>query len=422
MNKTLTILKTEFINTITRRSFLITLILVPLVPALILGGISLFGRNDAASSPDGGGAVQTQPESLLAAGYLDEANIIEQLPSWIEPGSLLAFDTEDQAKQALLSGEISGYYVIAPDYLETGAIRYVNKEFNPLSSMESSGPINSVIRYNLLGADPAKFAVYSNPLALKVTNLDPNSVNRDSDNPLSFYLPYGVTMLLYFLILTSASLMMTSVAKEKENRVMEILISSVKPRQLLTGKILALGLVGLLQTAVWMGSAFLMLRLGGSTLNIPADLQLPPELLIWSLVFFLLGYLFYATIMAGVGALVPNIKEATQATTVIILPMLIPLVLISMIIETPNATLPVVLSLIPFTAPVTILTRMAVGPVPLWQILVAIVLLVGAIILLVRAVSGMFRAQVLLTGQKFSLGGYLRALFGKDPTPAQPQA
>jgi ABC-2 type transport system permease protein len=208
------------------------------------------------------------------------------------------------------------------------------------------------------------------------------------------------------------------VAKEKENRVMEILISSVKPRQLLTGKILGLGLVGLLQTVVWLGSGFLMLRLGGTTLNIPANLQLPPELLIWSIVFFLLGYLLYATIMAGVGALVPNIKEATQATFIIILPLLVPLMLISMLIETPNATLPLILSLFPFSAPVTILTRMAVTPVPLWQILTAIVLLIGTILVLIRAVAGMFRAQILLTGQKFSLGTYLRTLFGKKSEAA----
>ena len=421
MNKTFTILKTEFINTVTRRSFLLTLILVPLLPALILGGVSLFGGEDAQGGGENGEIVQLQPGAQLAEGYVDKANVINQIPDWVEAGSLLPFHSVDQAKQALLSGEISGYYIIEPDYLETGSIRYIHEEFSPFSSLEMTGIIDSVIRYNLLGADPLKLATYSSPLAVEMVNLEPEAVDRDQSNPLSFYLPYGVAMLLYVLILTSASLMMNSVAKEKENRVMEILISSVKPRQLLTGKILALGLVGLLQTVVWMGSGFLLLRLGGRTLNIPANLQLPPELLIWSLVFFLLGYLLYATIMAGVGALVPNIKEASQATIVIILPLLVPVTLISVIIDQPNAALPVILSLFPFTSPITILTRMAVSPVPLWQILTAIVLLAGTILLLIRAVSGMFRAQVLLTGQKFSLGGYLRALLGKETETALPE-
>lgn len=417
MNKTLTILKTEFINTVTRRSFLITLILVPLLPALILGGISLFGGDNAEGGSEGGGLFQPQPQSSLAEGYIDQSSII-QLPEWIEPNSLIAFTSEDQAKEALRAGEISGYYVIPADFLETGSVRFVNEEFNPFSSLDATSNMDNVIRYSLLGADSEQFSIYSYPLSVQWTDQEPDTVERDMNNPLSFYLPYGVTMLLYILILTSASLMMTSVAKEKENRVMEILISSVKPRQLLTGKILGLGLVGLLQTVVWMGTGFLLLRLGGNTLNIPESLQLPTELLIWSIVFFLLGYLLYATIMAGVGALVPNIKEATQATVIIILPLLVPLTLISLIIETPNATLPVILSLFPFTAPITILTRMAVTPIPLWQILTAVALLAGTIVILIRAVAGMFRAQILLTGQKFSLGAYLRTLLGKNTEAA----
>ena len=191
-------------------------------------------------------------------------------------------------------------------------------------------------------------------------------------------------------------------------------MSSVKPVQLLAGKILGLGLVGLIQMVFWMGSALLMLRLGGTTLNIPPSLQLPPEILIWGIAFFILGYLIYATIMAGVGALVPNVKEASQATFYVILPILVPLLMIGVIIERPNATLPVVLSLIPLTAPNTIMTRLAVGPVPLWQLLTAIALMILTIILLIRAVAGMFRAQLLLTGKKFNIRVYLKALMGKE--------
>jgi ABC-2 type transport system permease protein len=207
---------------------------------------------------------------------------------------------------------------------------------------------------------------------------------------------------------------MSSIAKEKENRVMEILMSSVKPIHLFTGKILGLGVVGLLQMVLWLGSAILMLRLGSGTLNIPQNLQLPPGILTWGILFFILGYLVYASIMAGIGAFVPNIKEASQATFYVIMPLLIPLVLVGVIIEEPNATLPTVLSLIPFTAPTTILTRMAVSPVPLWQILSAIGLLIVTIYLLIRAVARMFRAQLLLTGKKFSLGLYIKTLLGQE--------
>lgn len=192
-------------------------------------------------------------------------------------------------------------------------------------------------------------------------------------------------------------------------------MSSIKPRQLLTGKILGLGLVGLLQLVVWLGSALVMLRLGGRTLQLPANAQLSPGLLIWGMIFFVLGYLVYGTIMAGVGALVGSVKEASQATFIVILPILIPLMMVGAIINQPHAPLSVILSLIPFTAPNTIMTRMAASTVPLWQLMLSITLLMVTIVILIRAVSGMFRAQLLLTGQKFSLGLFINTLRGKHP-------
>ena len=412
MNKTLLVLKTEFINTFTRRSFLLTLILVPLIPALILGGISLFGRDDASASNLFGPSNDTQK----AEGYVDQANLISELPSWIEPGRLIEYKNEKDARDATRSGEIIGYYFIEPNYIKDGAIRYVRQDFNPLTAMDSSWVIKSVIEFNLLGDDPHLYEAYQSPAWINPVDITPEETQRDNSSALAFYLPYGVTMLFYVLIITSASLMLNSVAKEKENRVMEILMSSIKPVQLLAGKILGLGLVGLIQMIFWVGSALLLLGISGTTLNIPPSLQLPPQILLWGIVFFVLGYLIYATIMAGVGALVPNVKEASQATFYVILPILVPLLMIGVIIEQPNATLPVILSLIPFTAPNTIMTRLAVGPVPLWQLMTSIALMILTIFLLIRAVSGMFRAKLLLTGKKFSIGLFLKALMGKELT------
>lgn len=412
MNKTWIILKTEFINTVTRRSFLLALILVPLIPAIILGAIALFGGD---GEPDNENIFLPSPSPDVSDGYVDFSGIITVLPDWLSEKRLVKYESEDAAQQDALAGLIQGYYVIPVDFIESGAIQYFREDFNPLIAFEFSSMLDHVIRFNLLGADYEQFEALTNPIQVQQVDLAPDDVEREQDSMLAFYLPYGVTMLFYVLIFSSASMMLNSVAKEKENRVMEILMSSVPPTQLLTGKILALGLVGLLQLLVWMGSALLLLRLGGTTLNIPPSLQLSPQLLIWGVVFFILGYLIYATIMAGIGALVPNLKEASQATFIIIVPILIPLTLVGVIINTPNATLPVILSLIPFTAPNTMMTRLAVTSVPIWQLLVSIALLVLTIFLLIRAVAGMFRAQVLLTGNKFSLGLFLRVLMGGSP-------
>lgn len=412
MKKTWIVLKTEFINTITRRSFLLTLILVPLVPALILGGISLFGGDEGGSSI--GEFFQPSQGDSLPDGYVDFSGIIEQLPPGLDSDFLVEFKNQDSARDAILADEIQGYFLIEMDFLKSGEMKYFREDFNPLTAMESTGIIDSVIRYNLLESDLDQLEIFSQPIQVNRVDLAPDVEERDTSNPLAFYLPYGVSMLFYVIIITSASLLMSSIAKEKENRVMEILMSSVKPIQLFTGKIFALGLVGLLQMVLWMGSGLLMLRLGGRTLNIPPNLQLPAGLLPWGVVFFILGYLVYATIMAGVGAFVPNLKEASQVTFYIMAPILFPVMLIGVIIEQPNAALPIILSMIPFTAPTTIMTRMAVSPVPLWQLLVAIILLIVTILFLIRAIAGMFRAQLLLTGKKFNLGSFIKTLLGQE--------
>lgn len=412
MKKTWIVLKTEFINTVTRRSFLLTLILVPLVPAIILGVLSLIGGNDQDTNIDN--LFQPSQADSVADGYVDHAGIIEHLPPEMNSDDLVEFESQEAASEAISAHEIQGYFVIERGFLSTGEIKYMREDFNPLTAMESTGKIDTVIRYNLLEGNHEQLKIFSNPIQVNRVDLTPDVEERDNSHPLAFYVPYGVSMLFYVVIMTSASLMLSSITKEKENRVMEILISSIKPLELFTGKILGLGLVGLLQMVVWMSSALLLLRLGGNTLNLPQNLQLPPQIIVWGIVFFILGYLLYATIMASIGILVPNLKEASQATYVVIIPFLIPLMLVGAIIEKPNGILSTVLSLIPLTAPNTMMTRLAAATVPLWQLLVSIALMLVTIILLIRAVSSMFRAQHLLTGKKFSLGLFIKLLMGQE--------
>jgi len=130
-------------------------------------------------------------------------------------------------------------------------------------------------------------------------------------------------------------------------------------------------------------------------------------------VYFLLGYAMYASLMAGLGAMVPNLREASQATCVVILPLIIPLFFINALIGQPGSTLSVVLSLFPLTSPVAMMTRLATGSVPWWQPFLAAVLQGLTALLIVKSVAGMFRAQYLLTGQAFNVKLFLKALVGK---------
>jgi ABC-2 type transport system permease protein len=250
---------------------------------------------------------------------------------------------------------------------------------------------------------------------VQVKALAPLKTERDGENPLAFYVPYATMMLTYVVIVMSASLLLNSVTDEKKNRVMEILLVSVSPRQMLTGKIVGLGILGLLQAVIWVGTGYALLRIAGRAFSLPSEFQLPASMLMWGIVFILLGFAVYASQMAGLGAVAPNLHEASQATIVVIWPMLVPLLFLVSLIESPNGPLAIGLSLFPLTAPPAMMARLAVGDVPFWQPVLAAVLMVVAAAVIVRAVAAIFQAQTLLSGQPMSLKRYYRTLLGRAP-------
>jgi len=411
MNKTWLVLRHEIINTLSRPSFLFAMFGIPIIGAAVFMVAGQLNKANPAQNLLA--QLIGSPPTTLAEGYVDQSGIIKEIPASVQPGLLVTFPDEASASQALADGQISGYYIIPPDYIQAGKITYIRSDFNPLTSSGQSGLLEWILNVNLLGGNTRLATLVNGPTNLQKVSLSP-APQRDENNMLTFFLPYAVTMLFYIILLSAASLLLSSVTKEKENRVMEILMVSVTPRQLLTGKIVALGLIGLLQTIVWVGTGRLLLARSGTTFNLPIAFQLPASFLIWGVIFFLLGYAVYASLMAGLGALVPNLREASQATILVIFPLIIPVVLLSILINDPHGLLATVLSLFPLTSPVAMMTRLAAGGVPFWQTLLAAALLAVTAVLVVRSVARMFRAQTILSGQPFSRKVFFNALFGRS--------
>jgi ABC-2 type transport system permease protein len=259
-------------------------------------------------------------------------------------------------------------------------------------------------------------SMINGPLDVQDISLAPaTTAGAAKVNTLAYWLPYGITLLFYFLIMGSASLLLSNISKEKENRVVEILLNSVTPLQLLTGKIVGLGLVGLLQTILWFGTGYTLMNLSGRVFSLPSDIHLPASLVAWGVLFFVLGYAVYASLMAGLGALAPNLREASQVTFVIMIPLIVPLFFSSTVFMTdPNGPIATGFSLFPLSTPVAMMARLAAGGVPWWQPPLATLLLALSAVLIVRAVAGMFRAQTLLSGQGIKVKTYLQALVGKE--------
>jgi ABC-2 type transport system permease protein len=169
----------------------------------------------------------------------------------------------------------------------------------------------------------------------------------------------------------------------------------------------------LLVNILWVGTAYGLLVMSGTTFQMPADFQLAPHILLWGVDYFLLGYAVYASLLGAVGALVPNLRETSQATMVVILPMMIPLMFVSVLVQQPNGFLAIALSLFPLTSPVTMMLRLSITAVPPWQLGLSVILLLLTAVLILRVVAGMFRAQTMLSGQPMSIRNIYRLIVGR---------
>jgi ABC-2 type transport system permease protein len=409
MRKTWLVLKTEIINVFTRRSFLIMTFGVPIIGFLLFMGVSKLNE----SNPETLESIIFDPSpDQEAEGYVDYSGVIETIPSEIPPGRLVSYLNEEEAMQALESEEISAFYIIPQDTVESGEVIYVKPDLTPFSNEGEDWFIYWAFDVNLLGGDENLTGLVKNPIVVDRVPLRPEAV-REEENLLTFIVPYATTILFYIIILAAASMLLNSVATEKQNQVIEVLMLSMTPRQLLTGKIVGLGITGLLQTIIYTGISYSLLVLSGRTSTMAASFDLPPSILGWGLVFFLSGYAIYASLMAGLGALVPNVREASQASFTVISPMLLPMFFMAALIQEPNGPISVGLSLFPLTAPISMMTRMTAGTVPLWQPILSIGLMILTAALIIRSVAGLYRAQVLLSGQEFKTSLFFRALLGR---------
>jgi ABC-2 type transport system permease protein len=429
MKKTNIILVNEIITVISRPSFWFATLGIPLLGALIFAVVGLVNKNSSASQAVN--SILSGPTGIRPEGYIDQSGLIQTIPATIPPGTLLSFPDEAAARAALADGRIAAFYIVAPDYLKTGQIRYIRPDLNPLATEgDQSGMFQWALQVNLLGGDWFLANLVNGPMKLQEVSLAAadgagtagasgsasaaGAAGPDMNNPLAYWLPYAVTLLFYFLIMGSSSLLLSNVSKEKENRVIETLLTSVTPLELLSGKIIGLGVVGLGQTVLWLGTGYVLMNLSGRVISLPSEINLPFSILVWGLVFFVLGYAVYASLMAGLGALAPNLREASQVTMVIMLPLIIPLFFSSSVfMNDPNGPIATAFSLFPLSAPVAMMARLAAGGVPWWQVPLSALLLAGTAVLIVRAVAGMFRAQALLSGQGIQVKTYLKALVGK---------
>jgi ABC-2 type transport system permease protein len=406
--KIATIARFEFVTTLQRRSVLFVIFGMPLIMLLIVWGANWLIRDSmrAAAEENGPGSAAgllqefafggEEQRQALPSGLVDQTGRIRDYPA--AAGEIFRpLPDEAGARSALEADEIRGYYVIPPDYLDTGEVFYYARTM----SIDDTGRQSLLIRLlatNFL-EDPALVEIATQPPAVHQVNLSPAVTQPVTLEPAAIFVGIGVAMLFYMTAIGAAGYLLHSLGKEKQNRVMEVLLGSARPFDLLAGKLLGLGAIGLLQMAVWSGLALLIFGRGNGWLenvNLPA---LGPAVWILIVLHFLTGYLVYGALFAGLGAVAPGPKESSQYTFFFMLPTFLPLWFSGAFFTAPNGRMATAMSLIPFTSPVAMPMRLVATAVPAWHWLLSLGLGLGTAFLTLWLATRIFRSQALLSGQ-----------------------
>ena len=401
MNKTLLILRHEFLHTIKRRGFIIMTLIVPLIALLAIGVLQLVS------------GIAKPTVEITTIGYVDEAGGFQQYANQGDI-TLVRFDTADDATEALVKNDIKEYFVIPPDYISTGVInRYtLEKQLRVLPATMTA--IKNFLSSNLLaGKVPtttvARIEAPLNLVTIRLT--ETGAVAPEQGGYGNFIIPGVFSLLLFLAILFSSTSLLQGLGEEKENRLIEILLSSVSTRQLLTGKVLGIGAAGLAQVVVWVISAPLLLSLASSSIGgFISTIQLPANFLVLAVVYFILGYSLFAVLSAGIGAISSNSREGQQLIGILTLPALIPLWFMSLLMMFPDNPIWVVLTIFPITAPVEVMVRLGVNDIPTWQLVASVAVLVLSIIGGLLLTTKVFRTYLLMYGKRPGIGEIIRNL------------
>jgi ABC-2 type transport system permease protein len=402
MNKTFLVFKHEFKTTLRRVGFIIMTLVVPTVAIL---GILIYQIISGASTPSAA--------EVTKVGYVDE---IGGFNTYTEQGkiNLVKYASTQEAQKALGSNDVKEFIVLNPDYLTTGTVQLYTLEKQIEAPPEVVNAVKRFLNSNMLtGKIPeTNIDLINNGLGIISTRLTADGqVAPEQGGYGNLLIPSIFAILLMLSITFSSSYLLAGLGDEKENRLIEVLLSSVSPNQLIIGKVLGLGAAGLIQVIIWVICAPLILNVASVSIGgFLSTLHVPASFLILCVVYFILGYLLFAMIMTAVGAIATSTREGQQLSTIFTLLSVSPLWFSSAIILFPNNPAFVVMTIFPLTAPVTLMLRLGSTAVPAWQIILSVAVLAFSVVGGLFLTAKIVRAFLLMYGKRPSLGEIIRSL------------
>ena len=418
MDKIWIVLKSEFIRRVRSKWFIIGTLLAPLFIIAISVLPAVLGA--AASDADEKQIVVLDDTGIFEDGLNKHAGDQYQF--------FLSGASPDNLRQEVLDGKYNGYLFIPKSILNgEGEASFYSVEGSGLSggSRLERALTRTLEEHRLEEFDLSEEIREVLSASVGVRTVKITEDGGEEEDSAAFYsiLGYVMGFIIYMAMFLYGTYVIQGVLEEKSTRVIEVMVSSVKPFQMLMGKVLGIGAVGIVQMLVWSGLMFATILFAGSIVSFfvdPAALDLAnnasqeeileavdfsiptikPAVFVWFVLFFLGGYLLYSSLFAAVSSLVEQQQDAQGLLMPIYLLIIIPIMFMIFFIESPNSSLAITMSMVPFFSPILMVVRVAVTEVPFWQVGLAYLLLLGTFIGSMWLSSRIYRIGILMYGKK----------------------
>lgn len=416
------VIRREFLERVRKKSFLITTLITPLifgalmvVPAalqivqtgkptevVVVDKTGWAGPAILAASPSESHAGENSLESRAEKSARGAA-VLKAAPAGQDLESI---------KQQIGDGKVDGALVLeSDDKQDLKATYYGQNISNPQLFQMLSGRLDTVVvvhRLDGLGLDRSIADKLKGRVDLESVKVEKGGKTRKG-SIMDFLAPIALAMVIYMMIIMYGQAIMNGVLEEKTSKVVEVLLSAIRPFELMMGKIVGIAAVGLLQYAIWVviGAGIFL----ANPMNFQSQMDGSPVKvlqLVLLVLYFFLGFIFYSSLYAAIGAACTTQQETQQWQFPVAMGLVIPFVLMMPTLMTPNAGWVVFLSLFPVTSPITMLLRTGAVEVPLWQIAASIVLLAAGTVAVAWAAAKVYRVGVLMTGKRPSVPEMLR--------------
>jgi ABC-2 type transport system permease protein len=403
------IAKREYLERVRTKAFLISTILIPV---LMGGGIvgSIVSGSRAKSTSHITIVSEDQQLATDLQAELQSGKDSRMTVDVISPGNSATRATLDAM---LADKQIDGYLWITP---AANPGERPSFSFTPRSAADIStkGVVSSALRTVLMRERLAHQGMVASDVdsLMQPVKVDTTQAGKNADTTSSFVAIYVLFFLMYMVILLYGMNVARSIIEEKTSRVFEVLLATIKPEEMMAGKVIGVGSVGLTQVAVWLLTAVILTSssIVGALAGGNVHVSLNPMQIIFFVVYFLLGYLLYSSIAAALGAMVNSEQELQQLNMILVMPLAGCMFALAPVITNPNGPVARIISLIPFCTPLIMYLRISLATPPAWEIALSIALMMVTIYAILWVASRIYRVGILMYGKKPNLPEILRWL------------